>query len=96
MPAATPELTTMGTITQFVPIIVIFGAMFWMMSSSQRKEKKKKEELLNSLKKDQKVQTIGGIIGTIEEIKDQEVLLLVDARNKGYLTVSKESISTAL
>jgi preprotein translocase subunit YajC len=91
-----PQLTTMGSIMQFVPIIVIFGAMFWMMSASQRKDKKKKEELLNSLKKGQKVQTIGGIIGTVEEIKDGEVILLVDVRNKGTLTVSKDSISTAL
>jgi preprotein translocase subunit YajC len=93
----TAERTTLGsTLETIVPMAVIFGAMFWMMNSSQRKEKKKKEELLNSLKKDQKVQTIGGIIGTIEEIKDQEVLLLVDSRNKGYLTVSKDSISTTL
>jgi preprotein translocase subunit YajC len=96
MPTSTAEPTTLGYITQFLPVIVIFGAMFWMMSSTQRKDKKKKETLLNSLKKDQKVQTIGGIIGTIEEIKDQEVLLLVDSRNKGYLTVNKDSISTAL
>lgn len=91
---ATP--TTLGTILNFVPMILIFGAMFWMMSASQRKEKKKKEQLLNSLKKGQKVQTIGGIIGTIDEIKDKEVLLLVDERNKNFLTMNKDSISSAI
>ena len=88
------EMTTFGSLVNMLPLILIFGVMFWLMTSSQRKEKKKKEELLNSLKKGQKVQTIGGIIGTIEEIRDAEVSVMVDVRNKINLTFNKESIST--
>lgn len=79
-----------------VPIIAIFVAMFWMMSSSQRKEKKRKEELLKTLKKGLKVQTVGGIIGQIEEISENQITLLVDTRNKGTLTIHKDSIVLAL
>jgi preprotein translocase subunit YajC len=93
---ANQQLSTFGSVMQMLPLIVIFGVMFWLMNSSQRKEKKKKEELLNSLKKGQKVQTIGGIIGTVEEIRDTEVLVIVDARAKSTLTFNKESISTAI
>ena len=88
------EMTTFGSLVNMLPLILIFGVMFWLMNSSQRKEKKKKQELLNSLKKGQKVQTIGGIIGTIEEIRDAEVSVMVDVRNKINLTFNKESIST--
>jgi preprotein translocase subunit YajC len=88
------EMTTFGSLVNMLPLILIFGVMFWLMTSSQRKEKKKKQELLNSLKKGQKVQTIGGIIGTIEEIRDAEVSVMVDVRNKINLTFNKESIST--
>ena len=90
------EMTTFGSLVNMLPLILIFGVMFWLMTSSQRKEKKKKEELLNSLKKGQKVQTIGGIIGTIEEIRDAEVSVMVDVRNKINLTFNKESISTTV
>lgn len=90
------EMTTFGSLVNMLPLILIFGVMFWLMTSSQRKEKKKKEELLNSLKKGQKVQTIGGIIGTIEEIRDTEVSVMVDVRNKINLTFNKESISTTV
>jgi len=90
------EVTFMGNVVQLVPIIAIFIAMFWIMNASQRKEKKKKEELLKSLKKGLKVQTVGGIIGQIEEISnDDEITLIVDTRNKGTLTVTKDSIASA-
>jgi preprotein translocase subunit YajC len=96
MPEAAATPTALGSLMQFVPIIVIFGAMFWMMSSSQRKEKKKKEALLNSLKKGQKVQTVGGILGTVEEVRESEVVVLVDVRNKVNLTFRKDSISSVI
>ena len=95
---ADPNLqkTAFGGMMDFIPIIAVFGAMFWMMSSSQRKEKKKKEALLNSLKKGQKVQTVGGILGSIEEVRDTEVVVLVDIRNKISLTFKKDSISLVI
>lgn len=88
--------TFLGSLVQMVPIIVIFIAMFWMMNASQRKERKKKEELLKSLKKGLKVQTVGGILGEVEEISDEKITLLVDTRNKGTLTVSRDSIASAV
>jgi preprotein translocase subunit YajC len=93
-PATQP--TSLGSFLQFVPIIVIFFVIFWMSSSSQRKEKKRKEEVLNTLTRGQKVQTIGGIVGTVDEVKDQLVVLVVDERNKGTLTFSKSSINNVV
>ena len=90
------EPTFLGSFVQMVPIIVIFIAMFWMMNASQRKEKKKKEELLKSLKKGLKVQTVGGIMGEVDEIGEDSVTLLVDTRNKGTLTITKDSIAAAV
>lgn len=57
---------------------LLIGLMFFMVISSMfsgKKEKKKRAELLNSLKKRDKVQTVGGIIGTITEVKGDEVVL---------------------
>ena len=90
------EPTLLNNIIQMVPIVAIFIAMFWVMSSSQRKEKKKKEALVKSLKKGLKVQTVGGILGTVEEIKDDQITLMVDTRNKGTLTFHKDSVATAV
>lgn len=88
------EPTAFNNIMQFVPIILVFVVMFWMMGSTQRKEKKRKEELVSSLRKGQRVQSIGGIIGEVDEIRDNEVVLIIDARNKGTLTIAKESLNS--
>jgi preprotein translocase subunit YajC len=81
-------------IVQFFPFIVIFIVMFYMMGSSSRKDKKKKEELMNTLKKDDKIQTIGGIIGTVDEVMANEVRIIIDPTNKTSMTFAKASIST--
>jgi|SaaInlStandDraft_1057018.scaffolds.fasta_scaffold11102_2 preprotein translocase subunit YajC len=96
MPDPVSQPTALGSFLQFVPIIVIFFVIFWMSSSSQRKEKKRKEQLLATLSKGQKVQSIGGIVGTIEEVKDDLVVILVDERNKSTLTFSKSSINNVV
>ena len=95
-PSGPVQKTALGGMLDFLPIIAVFGAMFWLMTSTQRKEKKKKEALLNSLKKGQKVQTVGGILGSIEEVRDTEVVVLVDVRNKVALTFKKDFIALVL
>ena len=70
--------------------------MFWMMGSNSRKEKKKKNEMLSALKKDAKVKTIGGLLGTVEEVMDNEVKIIVDTRNKVTLTFDKSAISNVI
>ena len=83
-------------IVQMVPFIVVVAAMFWMMNASSRKEKKKKAEMMSSLQKGVKVQSVGGIIGTIEEIRDDEVQVLIDPRSKASMTLSKASVASVL
>ena len=74
------------------PIILIVIVFFFIMMSGQRREKKKKETLLKSLKKGDKVQSIGGIRGTIVEVRDHELVVKVDENNNTRLRFSREAI----
>lgn len=94
MPEQQP--TFIQQLVPMIPFIAIFIVMFYMMSASSRKEKKKKAEMMNNLKKDAKVQTIGGIIGTVEEVLNDEVKITVDPRTKTTMTFAKASISNIL
>ncbi len=61
--------------------IIVFGVMilmFLMMALSGRKQKKQRDQMLASLAKNDRVQTTGGIIGTIVEVKDREVTIKSD------------------
>jgi preprotein translocase subunit YajC len=73
-------------------MIAMLGLMVFMSIMTGRREKKKRAELMNSLKKKDKVLTMAGIIGTIEELGDQDVTLVVDQANNTRIKFSKASI----
>ena len=68
----------------------IFIVMWFFMIRPQRKQQKEMENFRNSLKNGDKVVTIGGIYGTIAEVKDNYVLLEVDKDVK--IRVNKQAI----
>ena len=74
----------------WIMMILLFGVMWLFMIRPQRKQQKELEKFRSELKKGDKVVTIGGIYGTIDEIKDTTVLIKVDGDVK--LRVSKNAI----
>ncbi len=58
-------------------LIVLMVAMFAIMIIPQRRRDKKVKDMLSSLKAGDRVRTIGGVYGTIVNIKEDTVLLTV-------------------
>jgi preprotein translocase subunit YajC len=77
-------------------MIGLLGLMIFMSSMSARKEKKKRAELMSSLARYDRVQTIGGVIGTIVELKDTEVVLKVDESTNTKITFARSSVQGVL
>src|SRR6187401_3353230 len=50
------------------PFVLIAIVFYFMMIRPQKRQQKEREDLLNSLKRNDKVVTIGGVIGTIANI----------------------------
>jgi preprotein translocase subunit YajC len=65
----------------WVFIVVIFVVMYMILFREPRKRQKQQQQMVQSLKKNDKVRTIGGIIGTVVDVKDDQVLLKVDESN---------------
>ena len=84
-----------GTI---LPTLVTFGLVFvifyFLIIRPQNKKQKETKKMLSSLKKGDRVVSIGGVHGTIQSIKDDTVVLRVDASTK--LTFSRSAISNVL
>ena len=87
-PAAQPQGSGMMF---WVMIILMFVIMWFFMIRPQRKQQKELEKFRNELKRGDKVVTIGGIYGTIDEIKETTVLIKVDGEVK--LRVAKNVIN---
>ncbi len=81
--AAAPSTGDMiiSTIFSLSPMIILFVIMYFMMIRPEKKRKKKEQEMLNALKHGDRVCTIGGIYGTITNIKDDTITLVVGREN---------------
>ena len=73
--------TIIGSIGMFFPIIIMFVLMYFLMIRPEKKRKKKEQEMLAALKRGDRICTIGGIYGTIADIKDDTITLTVGRDN---------------
>ena len=70
-----------STLFSLAPMIALFAIMYFMMIRPEKKRKKKEQEMLAALKHGDRVCTIGGIYGTITNIKDDTLTLVVGREN---------------
>ena len=63
-----------------LPPLAVIMLLYVLMDSPQRREKAKREAMMKNLKKDDRVVTIGGILGSVANISQdgKEVTLKVD------------------
>ena len=76
--------------SMWIMLALIFVVMWFFMIRPQRKQQKELQNFRDSLKKGDKVVTIGGIYGTVCEIKEESVLIEVD--NNVKIRVSKQAL----
>ena len=70
-----------GILFSLLPLLLVFVLMYFMMIRPEKKRRKKEQDMLASLKKGDRVCTIGGIYATIESIKDDTIELSVGRDN---------------
>ena len=68
-----PVAALLGT---FLPMILIVVVFYFFLIRPQRKKDKKVKEMLNALKVGDRVCTIGGMYGTITNIRDESTITL--------------------
>lgn len=73
--------TIVSLIGSLLPMILIFVVFYFFMIRPQRKKDKQVKDMLANLKNGDRVCTIGGIYGTIVNIKDDTITLSVGNDN---------------
>ena len=83
--AAAAEMTAgqgvLHMLLQMSPILIMVLVMYFLMIRPERKRRKKEKALLDALKRGDRICTIGGIYGTIMDIKDDTITLSVGRDN---------------
>jgi preprotein translocase subunit YajC len=65
-------------VTSLLPFAAIIAIFYFLIIRPQNKKQKETQRMLSALKKGDKIVTIGGIRGTIQNIKESSVIVKVD------------------
>lgn len=79
-----------GGYSFIIMMVAIFAIMYFLMILPQKKRQKQIQQFRNSLSKGDKIVTVGGIYGTVDEIHEHYVIIVVDSNVR--IRVAKNSI----
>lgn len=68
---------TMNIVNTVWPFLLMGLIFYFMLYRPQKKEQKKRAEMLNSLRRGDKVVTLGGICGEITKVNENNVILKI-------------------
>ncbi len=61
----------MEAFQNFVPLILIFGIMYFLLIRPQQQKMKEHKKMVESLRRGDQIVTQGGIIGKVSKVKDE-------------------------
>ena len=95
-PPTTPPRQTITNPLNFVLLAVMFVVMYLLVFRGPRQKQQQHKQMVQSLEKNDKVRTIGGIFGTVVDIKGDEVTLKVDESTNTKIKVAASAIGKNL
>ena len=84
------------SIWSFLPFILIFVVIYFLIFRGPKKREQKQRQMVQALEKNDKVRTIGGIVGTVVDIKDDEVTLKIDESNNTKIKIATSAVGRNL
>ncbi len=94
-PEGEPKKST-SPLMSLLPLILIMVFMYLLLFRGPRKQQQQQRQMVQTLKKNDRVRTIGGIIGTIVEVRGDEVHLKIDEANNTKIWISASAIGKNL
>ena len=102
--AGTPVGTGTGAAPAAAPgfdflTLAILGVLLALIVSTilgGRREKKKFDQMMSSIKKNDQVRTVGGIIGSVVEVKPDVIVLKIDENSNTKITVVRTKIEAVM
>lgn len=84
-----------GALGSFIPLILIFGIMYFLLIRPQQKKVKDHQAMVNAVRRGDQVVTAGGIVGKVTKVKeDNEIEVEIATGVK--VRVMKSTLSQVL
>lgn len=81
---------------QFVPLILIFGIMYFLLIRPQQKKLKDHKAMVEAVRRGDVVVTQGGIIGKVSKVKEGEGEIEVEIADGVKVRVVRSSLSQVM
>ena len=68
-----------GMASPLIMMVVMIAIFYFMLIRPENKRKKEAEQMRSSVKKGDKISTIGGIVGTVVDVKENNIVIETSA-----------------
>jgi len=82
-----------GLSSPLIMLVIMIAVFYFMLIRPENKRKKEAENMRSSVKEGDKITTIGGIVGTVVNVKDDKIVLETSA-DQVRIEMTKWAIST--
>jgi preprotein translocase subunit YajC len=86
----------MEGISFLIPMILVFGIMYFLLIRPQQKQLKDHQAMVAALKRGDQIVTSGGIIGKVAKVKDGENELEIEIAPSVTVRVVRSTITRVL
>lgn len=83
-----------GSLMNFLPMILMFGVLWFVMIRPQMRKAKETRAMLEALSKGDEVITAGGILGKVSKVTEQYVT--IEIANNLEIQVQKNAVTAVL
>ena len=84
---------TAGMGSTLIMLVLMLAIFYFMLIRPENKRKKEAEQMRSAVKKGDKITTIGGIVGTVVDVKESRIVIETSA-DQVRLELEKWSISS--
>jgi preprotein translocase subunit YajC len=86
----------LGPVAQFLPLVLIFGVFYFLLIRPNQQQQKALKASLAQLKRGDRVVTGGGIVGTVQAVRDGSNEIEVEIAPNVRVSVVRETINNVV
>ena len=87
-------LAGLGAAGQFLPIVLVFGVFYFLLIRPQQQKAKELKLALGAIKRGDRVVTGGGIVGTVQAVREGSNEVEVEIAPNVRVSVVRETINS--
>jgi len=86
-----PQSSAASPLVQLFPLVLIFVIFYFLLIRPQKQKEKEHQKMIAGINKNDEIVTLGGIHGTVANVKEKTLTLRIDENVK--MEIEKSSVA---